>query len=254
MKISIITPSFNSVRTIEKTILSVLNQADDLEYIIIDGGSTDGTVDVIKKYSDKLKYWVSEKDNGQSDAINKGFKIATGEIIAWLNADDYYEPDILNYIAAEFKKDDDIVMVYGKCCSIFDREKHINIPPVEINFKKLVKRGNLIYQPSSFYKRGAVAAVGWLDNKLNYWMEYDLYIKLLHHGEAKYIDKVLSNFTVREGQKSDLKNLSEMDEELLAVSKRYESNFLSKIYFSIFYHKLKFLFKGRCLKIKAYFK
>ena len=103
MKISIITPCYNAASYIEQTINSILNQGySNLEYIIIDGGSTDGTIEIIKKYADKLAYWVSEPDNGQSDAINKGIAVATGGIFNWMNADDYLEPNVLNLIATEF--------------------------------------------------------------------------------------------------------------------------------------------------------
>ena len=96
--ISIITPSFNQARYLEETIISVLSQNyPNLEYIIIDGGSTDGSVEIIKKYESHLKYWVSEKDKGQSHAINKGFNKANGDILAWINSDDYYLPDAFNY-------------------------------------------------------------------------------------------------------------------------------------------------------------
>ena len=98
-KISIITPCFNAAQYIEQTILSIVNQEyDNLEYIIIDGGSSDGTVDIIKKYQDKITYWISEPDKGQSDAINKGIAIATGEVFNWVNGDDYLENDTLKLV------------------------------------------------------------------------------------------------------------------------------------------------------------
>jgi len=113
-KISIITPSYNQGRYIEQTIQSVLSQNyPNLEYIIIDGGSTDETVDIIKKYESQLTYWVSEKDSGQTDAINKGFAKCTGYIINWLNSDDYYEPATLHRVANAFMNNKDCKVVCG---------------------------------------------------------------------------------------------------------------------------------------------
>ena len=126
MKISIITPSYNQAAFIERTILSVLNQNYfDLEYIIMDGGSTDGTTEILKKYSDKI-IWKSEKDSGQSDALNKGLKIATGYIVAYLNSDDTYELGTLKKIAEFFQNNLGKKWVYGKCKII--NENEVNFP------------------------------------------------------------------------------------------------------------------------------
>lgn len=232
MKISIVIPTYNCGQYLEKAILSVLNQSyKNKELIVIDGRSTDNTKEILKKYGDRLK-WISEKDKGQADAINKGFKMATGDIVAWLNADDYYEPNIFDDVVEEFKKDNDTVLVYGKCKSIDENGEFIkiNTPPRKITRKKLINNGNYIYQPSSFYKKKTVEQIGFLDDNLNYWMEYDLYIKLLDNGKSKYIDKKLSNFMIREGQKSDKKNKKEMNKELIEISRKHGGSKLSKIF------------------------
>ena len=114
-KISIVTPSFNQAQFLEETILSVINQNyPNLEYIIIDGGSTDGSVDIIKKYEKHLTYWVSEPDNGHGHALNKGFSTTTGEIMAWINSDDKYYPSTFATVAEIFNKFSDINWIHGK--------------------------------------------------------------------------------------------------------------------------------------------
>lgn len=239
MRISIIIPTYNCAKYIKKAIDSVLNQPyENKELIIIDGGSNDNTVEILKSYSEKIK-WISEKDSGQSDAINKGFKIATGDIITWLNADDYYEPDIFRKINNEFENKK-IVLLYGKCRSISTKKAIINVPPQNITIRDLINKGNLIYQPSSFYNKSVVDEIGLLDSSLNYWMEYDLFIKLLQKGKSSYLDEILANFTIREDQKSNRKNILIMDKELWEISKKYNGNIFSKLFLSIIYHKIKY--------------
>ena len=113
-KISIITPSYNQGQFLEQTILSILSQDyPNLEYIIMDGGSSDNSVEIIRKHEDNLTYWVSEPDKGQSDAINKGFQRATGDILTWLNSDDYYLPGTLHTVAEYFTQHPDVECIYG---------------------------------------------------------------------------------------------------------------------------------------------
>lgn len=244
MRISIIIPTYNCAKYIKKAIDSVLNQPyENKELIIIDGGSNDNTVEILKSYSEKIK-WISEKDSGQSDAINKGFKMATGEIVTWLNADDYYEPDIFEKINNEFEKRD-IILLYGKCRSISIKKTIINTPPKNITDTDMINKGNLIYQPSSFYKKTTVEEIGLLNSSLNYWMEYDLFIKLLKKGDSYLLNEILTNFTIREDQKSNSKNILVMDKELWKISKKYGGNVFSRIFLSIFYHKIKYLLKQK---------
>ena len=125
--VSIVTPSFNQSAYFEQTIRSVLEQDyPDIEYIVIDGASTDGSVDIIKKYSPRLAYWISEKDLGQADAINKGMRRAKGEIVAWLNSDDYYLPGAIKSAVTTFESNPQAVMVYGNMLAVDQTGQTIN--------------------------------------------------------------------------------------------------------------------------------
>ena len=153
-KITVVTPSYNQGQYIEETILSVLNQNyPNLEYIIMDGGSTDNTVEVIKKYADRIHFWVSEKDKGQADAINKGFEKATGDILCWLNSDDYYFKDTLNYVAANLdinKKE----ILFGEVDHIFEPHGEIKPSNVKNKFDNYqLELYDYIIQPGSFWTK-----------------------------------------------------------------------------------------------------
>jgi len=238
MKISIIIPTYNCGQYLKKAIESVLNQPyENKELIVIDGGSNDETIKILKSYGEKIK-WLSEKDNGQADAINKGFKVATGEIIAWLNADDYYEPNVFEIIISKFIKDKEVVLVYGNCNSVSKDKVKINIPPQKMTVRKMINEGNFIYQPASFYRTQTMKNVDFIDDKLEYLMEYDLFIKLLKTGSSVYINKTLANFVIREDQKSNSKNMVSMDNELFRISKKYGGSYFSKVFFRKIYNKI----------------
>lgn len=191
-KVSVVTPSFNQTQFLEKTILSVLNQNyPNLEYIIIDGGSTDGSVEIIKKYEKYLAYWVSEKDDGQADAIGKGFMKATGEILAWLNSDDYYLPGTLHRVAREFKQAN-YDLIYGDEILVDENDVVIGrrpqLPPPGLLTPALITLGGFwIYQPASFWKAELYKRVGGVDRSFQFCMDNDLFIKFvlagarLHH-------------------------------------------------------------------------
>ncbi len=206
-KISIITPSYNQGQFIEETILSVINQNyPDLEYIIIDGGSTDNTLDIIKKYEKYITYWISEPDSGQSDAINKGLKIASGEIVNWLNSDDYYEPNILTKVAKEFENNNiNIVSGRGRLFQLNQTvgyTKGVDIYPY--NLAKTI--GWLrMDQPETFYRSSAIKKMGHLNTSLNYLMDRDWWLKyLLIYGVngISSISDVLVNFRLHEDSKT----------------------------------------------------
>ena len=192
--VSIITPSYNQGRFIRETIESVLSQDyDNIEYIVVDGLSTDGSLDIIKEYQEQLTY-ISEKDHGQSDAINKGFKMAHGDIVAWLNSDDVYEPHCISRAVEEFQKNDKLGLVYGDGYIIDADSNKLKVFEYteEFDYWKLVNFWDYIMQPATFFKRETLQKVGYLDVNLHYCMDWDLWIKLAAVSEVKYIPELLA--------------------------------------------------------------
>lgn len=183
-RISIITPSYNQGQFLEDTILSILSQDyPNLEYIIIDGGSTDNSVDIIKKYEKHLAYWVSEKDRGQTHAINKGFKKATGEIVNWLNSDDLLAPNALSALAAGAAENPDADFYYGDY-SVVD----VNGAPMLVRksapylFQSLFWGRQLSNQPSVFFKRSLLEEIGYLDETKQFCMDTEFWIRAAVNG------------------------------------------------------------------------
>jgi glycosyltransferase involved in cell wall biosynthesis len=206
LKISLITPSFNQGQYIDQTISSVIDQEyPNLEYIIIDGGSDDKTLDVIKKHDNKLAYWVSEKDNGQSNAINKGLQKATGDIVNWLNSDDYYEPDTLQHVAKVFSNKN--VMGYSGISRIFGGKKEYFSKGTDIypgNLHKTIGWAR-IDQPETFFRRSAIEAIGHLNEELHYVMDRDLWIRYLcKFGLTCFVkdEKLLVHFRLHDKSKT----------------------------------------------------
>ena len=190
--VTIVTPSYNQGRFIEETILSVLNQDyPRIEYIIMDGGSTDQTLDILRKYTGRLT-WHSEKDNGQSDAINKGLRLAKGEILAYLNSDDTYLPGAITravrYLTA---KNPDSPLVYGEGYHITAEGTIIERYPTEpFDFQHLAETC-FICQPTTFWKRDVMETIGLFDENLHYAMDYDYWIRVAkHYGTLGYLTSI----------------------------------------------------------------
>ena len=195
--VSIVTPSFNQARFLPATLESVLNQTyPNIEYIVIDGGSTDGSVAVIEDYADRLAYWVTEPDKGQTEAINKGFARAHGEILAWLNSDDTYEPNAVAQAVEKFQQNPDIGMVYGEANFIDEYGQKIGrFPAAQTDYERL-RRGYVhIPQQAAFWRADLWRQVGPLDESLYFAMDYDLWLRLAKISRIKYYpNQVWANF------------------------------------------------------------
>lgn len=195
MKISIITPSYNQGEFIERTIQSVLAQQDaayQLDYIVMDGASSDNTISILKQYADKLRF-VSEPDKGQTHAVNKGLQATDGEIIGWLNSDDIYYPQTVKTIMTFFANHPDVDVIYGEAYFIDKADKKISYYPTEKWDLENFKSRCFISQPSVFFRRRVVEKYGLLDENLHFCMDYEYWLRLgLYGAKIAYIPQVLS--------------------------------------------------------------
>lgn len=204
LTVSIITPSFNQAPYLEETIQSVLGQSyPNIEYFIIDGGSTDGSVSIIKKYESKLKGWISEKDKGQTDAINKGFAMANGEILGWINSDDTLLPNAVEEAVAFLKGNLQTALVYGDTNYIDGQSRIIGrFPAAQTSYSKL-RRGYVhIPQQASFFRKDFWDAVGPLDPDFYFAMDYDLWVRIARRAPIQYIQRIWANFRLHEDAKT----------------------------------------------------
>ena len=226
-RISIITPSFNQAVFIERTIISVLSQGyPDLEYIIIDGGSTDGTSEIIKKYEHQLK-WISEKDSGQSEAINKGLRMATGDIIAYLNSDDEYDGRSLFTVNDYFQTHPNSDWAYGKC-NIIDENDHYQ-RAIITNYKNFLMRRysffkllctNFINQPSTFLRSSLLHKYGLINEHEHLAMDYEYWLRIGKNNTPGYIDQYLANFRMYSNSKS-VANYKQQFRDEMRLAKSY---------------------------------
>jgi glycosyltransferase involved in cell wall biosynthesis len=203
--VSIVTPSYNQASYLEQTIRSVLEQDyPHIEYIIIDGGSTDGSVEIIHKYADRLAYWASEKDQGQTDALNKGFAVARGSIFAWLNSDDTYKPGAIKAAVDYLTAHPQTGMVYSDLDFIDEHDRTIGkFPAAQTDLMKL-RRGYVhIPQPAAFFRAEYWRKVAPLDPTFFFAMDYDLWVRLAGITELKYLPgNTWANFRLHSGAKT----------------------------------------------------
>jgi glycosyltransferase involved in cell wall biosynthesis len=205
-RITVVTPSYNQGVFLEQTIRSVLLQGyPNLEYIIIDGGSSDDTLEIIEKYAPYLTYWVSEPDRGQSHAINKGFERSTGQIMCWLNSDDYYLPDTLMTVAENLATGTGNYAIVGHCVQVFaDGRPSMRHEGKYEDLQRLLQfwKGYHMHQPAIFWRREVFDKTGFLNENHHYIMDFDYWVRIGRHFVFKNVDRELACFTYHDKAKT----------------------------------------------------
>jgi glycosyltransferase involved in cell wall biosynthesis len=244
LKFSIIIPSYNQGQFIERTILSILNQSFlNFELIIIDGGSNDNTTEILRKYDSKISYWVSEKDEGQSDAFNKGFERATGDVIGWINSDDIYYPDAFSKAAAFFEMDAETDALFGNYDfidendSIIHSKKEIVFDPETAYWTKKCNHANV----AGFFKKTCFLKSGLLNPNLHFAMDYDLYLRFgldgLNFRQMKTPFGAYRIHTTSKSASLNPKMLAEVEKVHKMFEKQFGNEKLEPIYKRYYYAK-----------------
>lgn len=223
-KISIITPTYNQAEFIEDTILSVIGQNyQNLEYIIIDGGSTDKTIEIIKKYESKLTFWVSENDRGQSHAINKGFQNATGDILMWLNSDDILLPNVLYYVSNQVKINGS-GLYFGNCIFLNDHDQNFYCQGSNVilqSNKFNLEENAFIIQPSSFWTKDVWEKTGFINENLQFALDWEWFIRVKKNNFNLFpLQKCISIYRFHNKHKSGIGGLKRQ-EEILSIYFKY---------------------------------
>jgi glycosyltransferase involved in cell wall biosynthesis len=204
--VSIITPSFNQAQFLEQTIVSVLGQDyPNIEYIVMDGGSTDGSVEIIRRHEERIASWTSERDNGQTDAIRRGFERATGEVLAWLNSDDLLAPSAVRMAVDALRRFPDAGMIYGDRLHIDAKGNVIGINRMPAFYPSIFRRNITLPQETVFFRRDAYDKAGGLDESLAFSMDFDLWVRLAKvagTGGVRHVPAFLGSYREHAASKS----------------------------------------------------
>ena len=221
-RITVVTPSFNQAAFLERTILSIVNQNyPNLEHIIVDGGSTDGSVDIIRKYEKHLAWWVSEPDEGQSQAINKGLKRATGDWVAWQNSDDLYYPGTFYELAAAAKKFPQAGLIIGDVMLIDEAD----VPFREMRYTKptynaLRAEGMVLTNQAAFWRRTTQDAIGLLNEQLHCSFDYEWFLRIVRSTKGAHVTRVWGALRYHEQTKSSTQSATFTEESRLVLAGR----------------------------------
>jgi glycosyltransferase involved in cell wall biosynthesis len=203
-RVSIITPSFNHATFLERTILSVLEQRyPNLEYIIIDGGSTDGSMDIIMKHAKHLAYWVSEPDHGQVHAINKGLKIATGDWIGWQNSDDVYYPGSIFDLTQAAAAHPHAHLIIGNMMLIDEQDDEIrDIRYVRPTYRSLLAEGMVLTNQAAFWRRSLHEKIGYLNEEFSCGFDYEWFLRVTQRCKVHHVNKIWGGLRIHNKTKS----------------------------------------------------
>ena len=217
--VSILTPSFQQGKFLEENIKSVLDQQyEPFEHVVVDGASTDNTIDVLKMYPHV--HWVSENDNGQADALNKGLKLAVGDIIGWINADDFYEANTFHEVAKEFE-DSSVAWVIGNITTMYEQTgKLVHERSPVVTYQRLIRDPDIVRQQGAFFRRTFLESVGGWNGDLYLAMDYDLWIRMAKVSVPRMIDRSWGVFRIQPNQKTSGRNAVRQLQEIVASLKR----------------------------------
>lgn len=229
--VSIITPSFNQSRYLEACIQSVLNQNySNIEYIVIDGGSTDGSKEIIEKYTGQLAYWQSKPDGGQTKALNIGYEKSRGQIVAYLNADDLLQPGAVESAVRCFEVNRELAFVHGACNTIDEEGNELKAPEGDlVSHEFLLHTGMLprIYQPATFFNRQLIKRPFFVDETYHYAFDYELLLFLIRKGTDFFINKHFACYRIHPASKTALGSKQAYAEKL-SIQQKYGSKYFMK--------------------------